>query len=126
MDELHNQLKTMNCQFGFYMKHRTAMKNNLVGILDQTYLVLILTLTALLVVTTDKNGLVLYPIYWHINCVGKMPVNAFIDHYQKWCKRKKYNFSQAKTREIYEKAKKLVLVLSKNEIIKLIINQAVD
>ena len=35
MDELRNQLKTMNRQFGFYMKHKTAMKNNLIGILDQ-------------------------------------------------------------------------------------------
>lgn len=37
MDELRNQLKTMNRQLGFYMKHKTAMKNNLIGILDQTY-----------------------------------------------------------------------------------------
>ena len=32
-DKLRNQLKTMNRQFGFYMKHKTAMKNNLIGIL---------------------------------------------------------------------------------------------
>ena len=37
MDEIRNQLKTMNRQFGFYMKHKTAMKNNFIGILDQTY-----------------------------------------------------------------------------------------
>ena len=37
MDELRNQLKTMNRQFGFYIKHKTAMNNNLIGILDQTY-----------------------------------------------------------------------------------------
>lgn len=37
MDELRNQLKTMNRQFGFYLKHKTAMKNNLISILDQTY-----------------------------------------------------------------------------------------
>ena len=37
MDELRIQLKTMNRQFGFYMKHKTAMKNNLIGILDQTF-----------------------------------------------------------------------------------------
>ena len=37
MDELRSQLKTMNRQFSFYMKHKTAMKNNLIGILDQTY-----------------------------------------------------------------------------------------
>lgn len=38
MVELRNQLKTMNRQFCFYMKHKTAMKNNLIGILDQTYI----------------------------------------------------------------------------------------
>ena len=27
MDEIRNQLKTMNRQFDFYMKHKTAMKN---------------------------------------------------------------------------------------------------
>lgn len=37
MDQIRNQLKTVNRQFGFYMKHKTAMKNNLIGILDQTY-----------------------------------------------------------------------------------------
>lgn len=35
MDELRNQLKTMNRQFGFYTKYKTAIKNNLIGILDQ-------------------------------------------------------------------------------------------
>ena len=37
MDELRSQLKTMNRQFNFYMKHKTAMKNNLIGLIDQTY-----------------------------------------------------------------------------------------
>lgn len=37
MDELRSQLKTMNRQFDFYMKHKTAMKNNLIGLIDQTY-----------------------------------------------------------------------------------------
>ena len=55
-----------------------------------------------------------------------MSLNAFIDHYQKWCKRKKYNFSQSKAEEIYGKAKELVPVLSKDEITKLIIKQAID
>ena len=38
MDEIRNRLKTMNRSFDFYMKHKTALKNNLVGILDQTFL----------------------------------------------------------------------------------------
>ena len=64
--------------------------------------------------------------YWHVDCVRKMSRNAFINHYQNWCKRKKYNFSQSKAEEIYGKAKELVPVLPKDEITKLIIKQAVD
>ena len=55
-----------------------------------------------------------------------MSQNAFIDHYQNWCKRKKYNFSQSKAEEIYGKAKDLVPVLPKDDITKLIIKQAVN
>ena len=36
-DELRAQLKTMNRQFHFYSKQKTAMKNNLIGLIDQTY-----------------------------------------------------------------------------------------
>ena len=37
MDKLRSQLKTMNRQFDFYMKHKTAMKNNLISLTDQTF-----------------------------------------------------------------------------------------
>lgn len=81
MDELRNQLKTMNRQFGFYMKHRTAMKNNLIGILDQTYPVLTPTLTALRAVMAVRNGSIL-PLHtgtWivSVKCPG-MPLSVII------------------------------------------------
>lgn len=37
MDKLRSELKTMNRQFDCYMKHKTAMKNNLIGVIDQTH-----------------------------------------------------------------------------------------
>lgn len=37
IDDLRTQLKTMNRQFDFYMKHKTAMKNNLIGLINQTF-----------------------------------------------------------------------------------------
>ena len=37
MDELRRQLKNMNRQFDFYMKQKTAMKNNLIALLDETF-----------------------------------------------------------------------------------------
>ncbi|MEQ7305580.1 IS110 family transposase, partial [Enterococcus avium] len=35
MDKTRDQLKIMNRQFDFYMKHKTALKNNLIALLDQ-------------------------------------------------------------------------------------------
>ena len=126
MDELRNQLKTMNRQFGFYMKHKTAMKNNLIGILDQTYPGVNTYFDSPARSDGSQKWVDFASTYWHVDCVRKMSLNAFIDHYQNWCKRKKYNFSQSKAEEIYGKAKELVPVLPKDDITKLIIKQAVD
>ena len=126
MDELRNQLKTMNRQFGFYMKHKTAMKNNLIGILDQTYPGVNTYFDSPARSDGSQKWVDFTSTYWHVDCVRKMSSNAFIDHYQKWCKRNKYNFSQAKAEEIYGTAKELVPVLPKDEVTKLIIKQAVD
>ena len=37
IDKIRSQLKTMNLQFAFFMKQKTAMKNNLISLLDHTY-----------------------------------------------------------------------------------------
>jgi transposase len=126
MDELRNQLKTMNRQFGFYMKHKTAMKNNLIGILDQTYPGVNTYFDSPARSDGSQKWVDFAATYWHVDCVRKMSLNAFTDHYQKWCKRKKYNFSKNKAEEIYGKAKELVPVLPKDEVTKLIIRQAID
>ena len=126
MDELRSQLKTMNRQFGFYMKHKTAMKNNLIGILDQTYPGANTYFDSPARSDGSQKWVDFASTYWHVDCVRKMSLNAFTDHYQKWCKRNKYNFSQAKAEEIYGTAKELVPVLPKDEVTKLIIKQAVD
>ncbi len=126
MDELRNQLKTMNRQFGFYMKHKTAMKNNLIGILDQTYPGANTYFDSPARSDGSQKWVDFTSTYWHVDCVRKMSLNAFIDHYQKWCKRNKYNFSQAKAEGIYGAAKELVPVLPKDEVTKLIIKQAIE
>lgn len=125
MDELRNQLKTMNRQFVFYMKHKTAMKNNLIGILDQTYPGVNTYFDSPARNDGSQKWVDFASTYWHIDCVRKMSLNAFIDHYQKWCKRKKYNFSRVKAEEIYGKSKEIVPVLPKDKTTKLIIKQAV-
>ncbi len=126
MDELRNQLKTMNRQFNFYMKHKTAMKNNLIGILDQTFPGVNTLFDSPARSDGSQKWVDFASTYWHVDCVRKLSLNAFTEHYQNWCKRKKYNFSKTKAEEIYEASKELVPVLPKDPITKLILKQAID
>lgn len=126
MDEICNQLKTMNRQFGFYMKHKTAMKNNLIGILDQTYPGVNTYFDSPARDDGSQKWVDFATTYWHVDCVRKISPSAFTDHYQNWCKRKKYNFSKTKAEEIYGAVKELVPVLPKDELTKLIVKQAIE
>lgn len=124
MDETRNQLKTMNRQFSFYMDQKTAMKNNLIALLDQTF--------------PGANGFFDSPArsdgsqkwvdfvytYWHVDCVRGKSLSAFTEHYRKWCKRKGYNFSAAKAEEIYLTAADLIAVFPKDDTTKMLIQQA--
>lgn len=101
MDETRNQLKTMNRQFGFYMKHKTAMKNKFIGILDQTYPGVNTFFDSLARDGGSQKWIDFATTYWHVDCVRKMSLNAFALHYHNWCKRKRYNFSKTKAEEIY-------------------------
>lgn len=126
MDEIRSQLKTMNRQFDFYMHHKTALTNNLIGILDQTYPGVNTYFDSPARDGGSQKWVDFASSYWHVDCVRKMSLNTFIDHYQKWCKRKKFNFSKSKVEEIYGSAKELVPVLPKDDLTKLIIKQAID
>ena len=123
MDQLRNQLKTMNRQFGLYMKHKTAMKNNLIGILDQTYPGVNTYFDSPARSDGNQKWVDFASTYWHVDCIRKMFLNAFINHYQNWCKRKKYNFSQSKAEEIYGNAKELVPVLPRMTLQSLLSNR---
>lgn len=126
VDELRSQLKTMNRQFAFYMKHKTAMKNNLISILDQTYPGVNTYFNSPARSDGSQKWVDFATAYWHVECIRKMSLNAFIEHYQKWCKRRNYNFRQSKAEEIYEKTNELVSVLPKNNTTKLMVKQAVE
>lgn len=126
MDEIRNQLKTLNRQFDFYMKHKTAMKNNLIAILDETYPGINDYFDSPARSDGSQKWVDFASTYWHVDCVRKMSLLAFTDHYKKWCKKKKYNFSLPKAEEIYKKSKELVPVLPKDSLTKLIIKQAIE
>ena len=125
MDKTRNQLKTMNRQFSFFMAQKTAMKNNLIALLDQSY--------------PGANDLFDSPArsdgsqkwvdfvytYWHVDCVRGKSLSAFTEHYRKWCKHKGYNFSAEKAEKVYEASCDLIAVFPKDDTTKMLIRQAV-
>ncbi len=126
MDELRTQLKTINRQFDFYMKQKVSMKNNLIGILDLSYPGANTYFDSPVREDGSQKWVDFVDTYWHVDCVRKMSLNAFTDHYQKWCRRKKYQFSRNKAEEIYRTAKELVPTLPKDSGTKNLVRQAVE
>lgn len=125
MDEKRNQLKTMNRQFDFYMKQKTALKNNLIALLDQTYPGSNTYFDSPARPDGHQKWVDFVDTYWHVDCVRKLSLDAFTEHYQKWCKRKGYNFQPCKAEEIYTAAQNLIAVFPKDAMTKMIIKQAV-
>ncbi|MCR5295193.1 MAG: IS110 family transposase [Lachnospiraceae bacterium] len=126
MDELRNQLKTMNRQFGFYMDQKTAMKNNLIALLDQTYPGANAFFDSQARSDGSQKWVDFVYTYWHVDCVRGKSLEAFTEHYKNWCKRKGYNFSAAKAKEVYNDSSDLIAVFSKNANTKMLIHQAVE
>ena len=126
MDEIRNQLKTMNRQFGFYMDQKTAMKNNLIALLDQTYPGANNFFTCPVRSDGSQKWVDFVYTYWHVDCVRGRSLEAFTEHYQNWCRRKGYNFSAAKAEQVYRASADLIAVFPKDACTKMLIHQAVD
>lgn len=125
MDKTRNQLKTMNRQFAFYMDQKTAMKNNLIALIDQTYPGSNDFFDSPARSDGSQKWVDFIHTYWHVDCVRSKSLKAFTEHYQNWCKRKGYNFSSDKAEKIYHLSSDLIAVFPKDDSTKMLIQQAV-
>lgn len=125
MDKTRNQLKTMNRQFAFYMDQKTAMKNNLIALIDQTYPGSNDFFDSPARSDGSQKWVDFVHTYWHVDCVRSKSLKAFTEHYQNWCKRKGYNFSSDKAEKIYHLSSDLIAVFPKDDNTKMLIQQAV-
>ena len=125
MDKTRNQLKTMNRQFGFYMDQKTAMKNNLIALLDQTFPGANNFFDSPARSDGSQKWVDFVYTYWHVDCVRSKSLDAFTEHYQNWCKRKGYNFSAAKATAIYQLSSDMIAVFQKDDGTKMLVRQAV-
>ena len=125
-DSLRKVLKTMNRQFGYYTKLKTAMKNNLISLLDQTFPGANTFFDSPARSDGSQKWVDFVDTYWHVDRIRSMSLSAFTDHYQKWCSRKGYNFQPNKPAEIYEAIRNIIPVLPKDAMTKFIVRQAVN
>jgi transposase len=125
MDTIRYQLKTMNRQYGLYTKNKTATKNNLIALLDQTYP----GVNALFDSPTRADGSQKWvdfaASFWHVDCVRSVSQSAFTERYRKWCKRHGYNFSAAKAIKIHTEAKEIISMLPKDTLSKVMVQEAI-
>ncbi len=126
MDTLRNQLKTLNRQFAFYSKHKTAIKNNLIALLDMTYPSVNNLFDSPVRSDGSQKWVDFAASFWHVDCVRGIGLKAFTERYHKWCKRHGYNFQVHKPREIFETSKELICVYPKDESSKLLVKQAIN
>lgn len=126
--EEDTRLMLKNCyrQYQQYSKVQTMLKNNLISLLETAF--------------PNANRLFLSPPradgsekwvdfvadFWHCECVCGLSEKAFISKYQKWCKKRGYNFSQAKASSVYAEASGYISVMPKNDTTKLLVEQAVS
>ena len=126
MNIIRYQLKTLNRQHALYSKMKTAMKNNLIALLNQTYP----GVNALFGSPAHEDGTQKWvdfaTSFWHVDCVRGMSQTAFTERYRKWCKRNRYNFSSDKAAEIYTGAKDQIAMIPKDALTKRLIRQAND
>ena len=125
MDKIRNQLKTMNRQFGFYMGQKSAMKNNLIALLDQTYPGANAFFDSPARSDGSQKWVDFVHTYWHVDCVRGKSREAFTEHYRNWCKRKGYNFSASKAETVYKCSADLIAVFPKDANTKMLVHQAV-
>ena len=115
MDAKREQLKTMNAQFDFFMKQKTAAKTNLISLLDNTYPGVNTLFDSPVRSDGSEKWVDFAYSFWHVDCVRKLTLNAFRDRYMAFCKRHGYQYSESKADEIYNAAKELVAVFPKEE-----------
>ncbi len=125
MDTIRYQLKSMHRQYGLYTKNKTALKNNLIALLDQTYPGVNALFESPVRADGSQKWVDFAYVFWHVDCVRGMGQAAFVERYRKWCKRHGYNFSADKAIGIHAGSKDLIAMLPKDALSKIMVQEAV-
>lgn len=126
MDSKRELLKTMNTQFDFFMKQKTAAKCNLIAVLDQTYPGVNELFDSPAREDGSQKWVDFAYSFWHVECVSKLSLNAFSERYRAFCKKHGYNYSESRAKQIHDASKQLVANLPKNKDYKDLVHTAIE
>lgn len=124
MDEIRYNLKTLNRQFQLASKQHTASANNLIALLEQSFAGIRKLFDSKPKADGHQKWVDFVHEYPHADCVRNMNQKKFTKSYQKWCKDKKYLFSERKANKIYDFSKKVSVLVPASDLNKLMVQQA--
>ena len=126
--EEDTRLLLKNCyrQYRQYSKVQTLLKNNLISLLDMVFPNVNRLFSSPIRGDGSEKWVDFVAEFWHCCCVSEKSEKAFISKYQRWCRKHRYNFSEAKAHTIYTEASGHIGVMPKSETTKLLVEQAVS
>ena len=126
--EENTRLLLKNCyrQYRQYSKVQTVLKNNLISLLDMTFPNANRLFKSPARADGSEKWVDFVAEFWHCECVCERSEKAFVNKYQRWCRKHGYNFSEEKAHAIYNEASGHIGVMPKAETTKLLVEQAVS
>ena len=124
MDEIRYNLKTLHRQFQLASKTKTALSNNLIALQEQSFPGIRQCFDSPVRSDGHQKWVDFTHAFWHADCVRKVSQSVFAERYRKWCRKNRYNFSQDKAAEVYELAKSVVVLVSKDDVTKMLVQEA--
>lgn len=125
MDMIRYDLKTLHRQFQLSSKTRTALNNNLIALLEQSYPGVNRYFESPVRPDGTQKWVDFVDTFYHVDCVAKLSQSAFVERYRKWCKRHGYNFSEQKAILLHTEARQKFPLVSKSDTCKLLVREAV-
>ena len=126
MDTIRYDLKTLHRQFQLSGKARTALNNNLIALLEQSYPGANRYFDSPVRPDGSQKWVDFVDTFWHADCIAGVSRSAFVERYRKWCKRHGYNFSERKAVELHVDARQKFPLVPKSDTCKLLVKEAVS
>ena len=125
MDTIRYSLKTLHRQFQLACKTRTALNNNLIALLEQSYPGVNRYFDSPVRPDGSQKWVDFVDTFWHVDCVASLSRSAFAERYRKWCRRHGYNFSEQKALELHADARQKFPPVPKSDTCRLLVKEAV-